>query len=51
VDGQLHDLIDVPSVHKTSFPGVYNENNEYDTTSELYNLLVHPGWSVHWLKF
>jgi hypothetical protein len=33
------------------FLGLYVENIEYDTTSKFYNLLVHPGWSVHWMKF
>jgi len=30
---------------------LYAGNNEHDTTSKVYNLLAHPGWSVHWLKF
>jgi len=33
------------------FLGLYAENIGYDTTSKFYNLLVHAGWSVHWMQF
>jgi hypothetical protein len=40
-----------PQFLRHHFLGLYAENIEYDTTSKFYNLLAHPGWSVHWLKF